>query len=342
MNTLRVGLSGCGRRGAEVVQAVRTHDYCDVVALHDPDPAALAALGDRTGIAARSTDFQALLATGVDFVVLTGPCGDRLAQVTEAAAQGAHCCVHAPIAPDAATAARMVELCEQAGVKLGVVVPAQAAPVMDEIRRMIAGDWLGAPVLVTAMVGEDAVLRTPPGPDHWLRDPARAGSGALLQLAAEALHLVVWLTERSPLRATALATSGFTRLPQDGAAAALVLRGGIVCTIAASHLCDGWALAVHGTDGAVRIAADRIWLRGRKAWNGEVLTYPTPHVDVLVPRLDGPEPAAARFELHGRFARWIDDYDDFPCPGDQAALDLQALDAARRAVEAGAGEDVGG
>jgi hypothetical protein len=34
-----------------------------------------------------------------------------------------------------------------------------------------------------------------------------------------------------------------------------------------------------------------------------------------------------RLELHGRFARWLDDLDDFPCPGDLASADLQVFEA---------------
>lgn len=344
MNPLRIGLSGCGRRGAEVIAAVRDSEHCAIQALHDPDPLALARLGDAAGIALRTTDFGALLATGVDFVVLTGPCGDRLAQVEAAAAQGAHCLLHAPMAVSASDAAAMVACCEQHGVKLGVAVRKQADPTCEQLRQMVADDWLGTPILITALVGDDRVLRHPPPAGHWRRDPARAGRGPLLQLASEALHLAIWLTERRPLRATAIASGGFTPLGEDSAAAVVLLRGGAVLSLTSSHLCRGDALAIHGTDGAVRLARDRLWLYGRRAFAGEMFDYPTPHSELLLPVAAGRDDAAApwaRCELHGRFARWIDDRDDFPCPGDQAADDLRALDAARAAIEQRLDQSVG-
>jgi predicted dehydrogenase len=333
LNPLRVGLSGCGRRGAEVVRNVRTHAHCDVVALHDPDPAALQHLGDATGIAQRDTDFEAMLATGVDFVVLAGPPGDRLPQVAAAAEQGAHCLLHAPMAIDGKAAAAMVAACDRAGVKLGVAVPPQADPIVEQIRRMIADDWMGAPVLVTSVFGDDAMLREPPPEGHWRRDPLRAGGNAFVQLAAESVHLAVWLTERRPSRCVAVATSGFTTLPHDSVAAAVELRGGVLCTFAASHLCSGRAFAIHGTDGSVLLAADRRLLRGRKAFSGEAFDYPTPHEEVILPREREVDPLSVHYELHGRFARWIDDRDDFPCPGDQAAEDMAALDSMAQAIE---------
>jgi predicted dehydrogenase len=338
---LRVGLSGCGRRGALAIASVRTHQHCDIVALHDPDPAALQRLGDDAGVATRAQDFAALLGTGIDFVVLAGPCGDRLGQVEAAAAQGVHCLLHAPMAPDAATAAAMVAACEQTGVRLGVAVPEQADPALDQLRQMLAADWLGTPVLVTALLADDTALQSPPPPGHWRRDPARAGSGALLQLGAGLVHLTSWLVARAPLQVTAQAAKGFTALAQDGAVATVLLRGGALCTLAGSHLARGQALLIHGTDGAAHLLPDRLSLRGRKEWHGDVFAYPAAGEDLTLLRGDlAAVPGAADFELHGRFARWIDDRDDFPCPGDQAVLDMRLFDALGRALASGRIEPV--
>ena len=342
MTQLRVGLSGCGRRGAEVIEAIRKHDHCDVVALHDIDAAATLRLGKAHGIRMQTTDFGQLLATGVDFVVLAGPCGDRLPQVRQAAAQRAPCVLPAPRGPDAAGAAEMVQVCEEAEVKLGVAIREQACPTIEQIRQMLANDWLGAPVSVTSLCADDEALRVPPPEGHWHRDPKRAGHHALLQLAAEHLHLASWLIGRAPLRVTSTGSKGFSVMPQDTATATVELRGGVLCTFTASHLTSGNAIAIHGTDGAVRMAPDRLFLRGRKEWRGEVFDYLQPDEELALQRqpLSITEEHTQRFELHGRFARWIDDCDDFPCPGDQAALDMRVWDAVARAQDSGQTESV--
>jgi len=285
-------------------------------------------------------EFDAMLRSGIDFVVLCNPCGDRMQQVAAAAEQGVHCLLHAPMAPDAATAAAMQAHCERGGVRLGVAVPWQGDPLLEQLRRMVADDWLGAPVTLHANCGEDRVLRHPPAPDHWLRDPARAGRGALVQLAAGALHLAIWLCERKPVEAVALGSSGFSRLPEDGAAGAVRLRGGALCTFAATHLSHGERLLLHGTDGTVSIDDERAVFRGRKDFYGDCFAYSDPGRDLVVPRGAGADPLAAHFELHGRFARWIEDRDDFPCPGDQAVQDMCALDAMQRAIASGRREAV--
>ena len=342
MTQLRVGLSGCGRRGNEVIEAIRRHDHCDVVALHDVDADAALRLGKAFGIQQQTTHFSQMLGTGVDFVVLAGPCGDRLPQVLEAAEQGAHCLLHAPMAPDAECATQMVEACDHARVKLGVAIREQACPSIEQIRQMVASDWLGAPVAVTALYGEDDALRNPPPAGHWLRDTRRNGDHAMLQLATEHIHLTSWLIGRGPLRVASMGSAGFSVMPQDNASATLELRGGLLCSFSASHLTNSNALAIHGTDGAIRMAPDRVHLRGRREWRGEVFDYLEPNAEMTLQR----QPPAAQskqidsFELHGRFARWIDDRDDFPCPGDQAALDMRICDAIARAQQSGQTESV--
>lgn len=340
MPALRLGISGCGRRGLDVVRAVRCHTHCEVAALHDPDAEALERLGREAGIDLRFAEFDAMLASGIDFVVLCNPCGDRLAQVEAAAAQGVHCCLHAPMAPDSATAKAMQQFCDRGSVKLGVAVPWQADPLLEQLRRMVADDWIGAPIALHAMCGDDRVLRSPPAAGHWLRDPARSGDNTLVQLAAGLLHVAVWLCERQPVEAVALGSSGFTRLAQDGAAAAVKFRGGALCTFAATHLSRGERLSIHGTDGSVSFDEERTIVCGRKDFFGDCFAYSDAGRDVVVPRRRDADPQTAHFELHGRFARWIDDLDDFPCPGDQAVVDMRALDAMQRAIVTGRRETV--
>lgn len=337
---LRFGISGCGRRGAEALHRAREQGDCIAHAAHDPDPEAADALARQHGLA-RHDSFDSLLGSGIDFVVLAGPFGERLRQVEAAAAQGVHCLLHAPMAADAETATKMLRACDEAGVKLGVAVPSQAEPVMEQLRRMVADDWLGAPTLVQALCADDRALREPPDGEAWIRRDANAAGSPLACFAAEALHLAIWLCEREPVSAVALGTRGITSLTHENAAAAVTLRGGAVCSFSVSHAAKGSNFALHGTDGAIRIGPDRIWLMGRKPFFGDSFTYAHAATEQSLPRATTQDRLARHFELHGRFARWIDDRDDFPCPGEQAVRDMRALDAAKRALTSRRVEDVG-
>lgn len=317
---------------------MRRHGHCDVVALFDPDAAALAQLGDASDIELQCRSFEALLQTGVDFVILCGPVGSHRAQVEQAAAQGVHCLVHAPFALDVGDADAMVAACERTGVKLGVLVPELQDPMLEQVRLLLAQDFFGGVVLLQSMCGDDRVLRQPPPAGDWRRDIELAGAGAFLRLCAGTLHLCTWLAGRPIVEVGALASSGFTPLDEDACAVTARLRGGALCTFAASHLTRGRHCSLYGTDGFAVLAPDRLRMSGRSVWRSELLDYPEPRRERSYMRRElsaGLQAAELELELHGRFARWIDDRDDFPCPGEQAAVDQRALDAVRRAVAGG-------
>lgn len=331
MTSLRGGLAGCSAESLQLVLRARVHRCCELVAAYDPDPEALASLRDSTGIGLSAGSFDELLGSGVDFVVLAGDAALRLTQVRAAAEQGAHCLVLAPLAGDLATAQEMVDVCAKAGVRLGVHVEDFQDPVVDQLRRMVAADWLGGIVAVQGIVGDDDALRGGTRPGHPFVD-----------LATRHLRLTSWLTGRRAVRVTAQTTRSFSR-DDDTAVATAVLRGNVACTFTASHATAAQAFAVHGTDGGMRIAGDRLWLLGRREFRGEVFDYLSPGHELALSRAEL-APALARkapqADLLGRFARWIDDCDDFPCPGDAAVEDLRVAAAMLQAARSGSTEDV--
>lgn len=340
---LRAGLSGCGAAGIAAVAAVRGRGECDIVAAHDPDPAALAALQRTAPVGATSTRFEDLLATGVDFVVLTGPCGLRPELVRLAAEQAVPVLLHAPMAPTLAIAESMVAACAAAEVRLGVLVPAMADPVFEQIRRMVVDGWFGGLCAVHAFSGDDDLLRRPPTADdprlraHWF------GGDPLVRLAVPGVHLTAWLTGRRCLRTTAQASHGLLPLPHDGAVATTVLRGGALAVHAASHLTHGRTFELRGTGGSVQVTAAGLLAQGERRYDGASFCYDTPGRaqafarDALAGELARLAPA---LELHRQFARWLDDVDGFPCPAEQALEDMRVLDAMQRALVSGRIEPV--
>lgn len=327
--TLRAGLSGAGPAGLGVIQDVGLHTACDVVAVHDDTPGAAQRLADGSKLGYATESFAKLLEYGVDFVVLTGPIEDRLEQVKLACEQSVPCLVHAPVAPDLETAREMTAICDAAEVRLGVYVRGQADPVVEQLRRMIAADWLGGVVCVQSITGDDELLRT--GSVAFKGDP-------FVALASEHVHTTSWLTSRQAISVTAQTTRSFAPDVDDGGVATVVLRGNMPCTYITSRLTRANAFAIHGTDGGVRIAGDRIWLTGQRPFQGHVFDYETPGIEQVLSRRDLQNAIGAHragSELHGRFARWLEDTDDYPCPIEQAIIDFETVDAMTRAARDG-------
>lgn len=311
------------------MQDVCDHTSCDVIAVHDSAPGAAQRLADGSNIGFATESFEALLSYGVDFVVLTGPLADRLQQVELATEQSVPCLIHAPVAADLDTARTMHKTCEKHGVRLGVFVRGQADPVVEQLRRMIAADWLGGVVCVQSIAGSDELLRT--GTVVHRVSP-------FVSLASEHVHLASWLTGRRAASVTAQSTRSFAPDLDDGGVATVVLRGNVPCTYITSQLTRADAFAIHGTDGGVRIAGDRIWLSGQRPFEGHVFDYETPGIEQVLARRDlhnALRAHRASSELHGRFARWLEDTDDYPCAIEQAIVDFGVVDAMQRAAESG-------
>lgn len=329
MNRLRVGLSGAGPTGSLILERMRLHTHCEAIAVHDEDPLAARRLALAAGVDAAPESFEALLGTGIDFVVLAGPPAQRLPQVTAAAEQGVHCLVVSPLALDLATARQLAATAEGAGIRLGVAVPGQGDPVLDQLRRMIHADCFGGIVGVQAIWGEDDLLRT--------GTPAIAGSPFATMLVHH-VHLVAWLVGRRYHRVAALTTRGFSPHTEEGGAAVVTMHGNVQVSFVASHLTRARALAIHGTDGGIRLAGDRTWISAHRPFAGAAFDYVSPRLELV---LDHDRRAAtdarvvADAELVGRFARWIEDCDDFPCPIEQALEDLHCVDAMVRAAALG-------
>jgi predicted dehydrogenase len=327
VRSLRVGVSGCHPASTELVLRSRCQNDCDVVAAHDDEPEALAALCTQANVGASCPSFAELLATGVDFVVLAGPLATRLEQVRAAAAQVVPCLLLAPFAPDLATATAMVAECDQAQMKLGVLVPSLHDPLLDQLRRMIAQDWLGGIVAVQGIIGDTERLHG----DRTERPHP------FVALTSRQIHLASWLVGRPVVRVTAQTTHSFSGA-DDAAVATAVLRGGAVATFTSTHLAMASAFAVHGTDGAVRLDEDRLWLLGQRPFRGDVFDYASAGDELVLSRGEMAAELAARGSIHeplGCFARWLEECDDFPCPAEQALEDLRVVAAMLRAAQSG-------
>jgi predicted dehydrogenase len=343
VTTLRAGLAGCGAAGRAAVAAVRRHSHCDIVAVCDPDLALAQSLQHELQVGFGTTQFEELLATGVDFVVLTGPCGRRLEQVRLACEQSVPMLLHAPMAPTFADAQAIVEAADTAEVRLGVLVPDMADPVCEQVRRMFADGWFGGLVAVHAMRADDDLLRHPPTAADPRLQAQLFGGDVLLRLAAADVHLATWLTGRSGQRVVAQASGGMLPLPHDHATALVSLRGNAQAVFSASHLGNGRTLAVLGTAGSVQIAGQTLLVRGERRYDGAVFTYDTPGRDLVVTRAElaaAERQQAPALELVGRFACWLEDLDGFPCPAEQALQDMRTVAAMQRALESGVTEVV--
>lgn len=200
-------LVGCGWVARDyVAPAIAASGNGRLVALCDRDPAALARVGAVAPSAARYPDLAGCLADpAVEAVYVATPNSSHAAVVRAAAAAGKPVLCEKPMAPTAAEAERMVAACEAAGVLYATAFDQRWHGAHRALRRLVAEGALGTVTCVRVHYA----CWTPPdwqpaeyAHDNWRVDPARAGGGAMIDLAPHGLDLVQMLLDE-PVEAVA-------------------------------------------------------------------------------------------------------------------------------------------
>lgn len=150
---VRFGLVGCGRISTNHFDALAKHgDRAEVVAVCDIDPAALAAAVQRTGATGYAVYEELLADPRVDVVVLCTPSGLHAAQGIRAAAAGKHVVSEKPMATRFEDGRRLVQACDDAGVRLFVVKQNRLNPTIQAVKRALEEGRFGRVYLVTVNV----------------------------------------------------------------------------------------------------------------------------------------------------------------------------------------------
>jgi 1,5-anhydro-D-fructose reductase (1,5-anhydro-D-mannitol-forming) len=168
-----------------VLPAIAADPHAHLVGVHDRDPAAL------EGLAPAFDDLDDLLAApGLDAVYVATPNHAHAPVVLAVAAAGTPVLCEKPLAHDVPTAKEMVAGC--AGLLAGTAFDQRFHPAHEAIAAMIAAGELGVVTTVRIVYG----CWLPPdwatpvgGRDNWRVDPARAGGGAMIDLAPHGVDL---------------------------------------------------------------------------------------------------------------------------------------------------------
>ena len=186
---IRWGVAGCGWVARDyVLPALDAAPNCEVVALLDPDPEQLAAVGTAPG-AGRHTRLDPFLAEpGLDAVYVAAPNHLHAPLVEAAAHAGKHVLCEKPMAPTLEEAERMVAACEAAGVIYATAFDQRFHAAHRRLRELVEDGSLGT--VCSARIHYACWLPPEWSEDNWRADPRRAGGGAFMDLAPHGLDLL--------------------------------------------------------------------------------------------------------------------------------------------------------
>lgn len=212
---LRAGVIGLGMMGRHHVRVLRELDGVELVAVADPG-------GDPHGVAGPLPvlgSVTELVDAGVDYAVVATPTGLHEKVALELAASGVHTMVEKPVAADGASAQRITDAFEAAGLVGCVGHIERFNPALQQLRARLEQGELGA-------VYQISTRRQGPFPARI------ADVGVVKDLATHDIDLTAWVAQSPYTRVGAQVTHRSGREHEDLVAAVGTLADGTVT----SHL----------------------------------------------------------------------------------------------------------
>jgi predicted dehydrogenase len=260
MTRARVGFLGVGWIGRHRMEAMLATGAVAAAGIADPSPDMAAEAAKLAPDATLVDSLDALLALGVDGLVIATPSALHAEQSIQALEAGAAVFCQKPLGRTAAETRAVVEAARSADRLLGVDLSYRFTEAMRQIRSLILDGALGR------VQAAELVFHNAYGPDKaWFYDPALAGGGCVMDLGVHLVDLALWALDFPAVRAAdaRLLAAGEPLPPgaglvEDYAVATLDLDGGAIVRLACSWRLHAGRDAVisaafYGTEGGAAL-----------------------------------------------------------------------------------------
>jgi UDP-N-acetyl-2-amino-2-deoxyglucuronate dehydrogenase len=253
---IRLALVGCGRIAANHFASIEKHaEQVELVDVCDVSPEALAGAVARTKARGHSNLEQMLKATNADVVILTTPSGLHPNQAVRVAESGRHVMTEKPMATRWHDGLKMVQACDDAGVRLFVIKQNRRNATLQLLKSAVEKERFGKIYSVAVNV-----FWTRPQEYYdsakW-RGTWEFDGGAFMNQASHYIDLLDWLV--GPVESVMAYTATLARNieVEDSGVAALRWRSGAIGTVNVSMLTypknlEG-SITILGEKGTVRI-----------------------------------------------------------------------------------------
>jgi len=232
----RLGFLGVGWIGRHRLEAIAATGAAEISGIADVSPDNAAAAREIAPHAARAETLDALLALGLDGVVIATPSADHAAQSIRALDHGVAVFCQKPLGRNGAEVRAVLAAARRADRLLGVDLSYRFTEGMRRIADLIRGGELGRIHAV------DLVFHNAYGPDKpWFYDPRLSGGGCVMDLGVHLVDLALWAldfptvaTVDSALLAQGAPLADRETQVEDYAVATLTLAGGTIVRLACS------------------------------------------------------------------------------------------------------------
>lgn len=185
---LRFGLAGLGAMGRNHLRVISARRDCELVAVADPSPDALAEAVARSGARGWSDPVEMLASDGLDAVVLAAPTTVHLGTALAAIERGVAVLVEKPLAASVEEGLEIMAAARSTGVPVQVGHVERFNPAVLELGRLLhAGGWISTIYAI-------ASRRAGPFPAR-IRDV-----GVTIDLATHDVDMLSWIAGERPGR----------------------------------------------------------------------------------------------------------------------------------------------
>ena len=257
-STVGFAILGTGMVADYHRQAIEANAYsgAKLIAVGHYNPDRFDEISRRFGVPCLDQD-DLLSHPEVNVVCIATPSGQHAAQTIAAAQAGKHVLVEKPMALTLEDADAMIDACEKAGVKLGVVLQRRAEPLFQRVYRAIKQD-LGE---LTQGVVTIPYYRSQSYFDQadWRGTWALDGGGVLMNQGIHLVDLLVWCMG-DPTAVQAFGATLHRNIQvEDTLAATLRFANGALATITATTTAaPGFPhrLEFYGTEGGIQVEGE--------------------------------------------------------------------------------------
>ena len=204
---------------------------------------------------------EAVVRDDVDVVAVCTPTGTHMEIAEAAAAAGKHLFVEKPLDVNLNRADRIIQVADDADVKLACIFPRRFSAGVRLAREAIQAGRLGRLTLADVSVKWYRPQSYYGGSDNWRGTWRLDGGGALMNQSIHYIDLLQWLVGPVDQVYAHTATLAHEMEAEDTAVALLKFAGGALGTVQGSTSCwpgEPARIAIHGDRGSIELEENQI------------------------------------------------------------------------------------
>ena len=179
-----IGSGGIAKRRT-IPEGIMPAENAELVSVYDVDAGANTAVAKQFNARAAGS-IEELLKSDIDTVYVASPANMHFEHVLACAKSVKHVLCEKPLGMTVAEAKKMISVCRDANVLLGVGLMMRFNTQHIAAKKMISKGMLGKPVYARAQLS----CWYPPIDGAWRQDPAKGGGGSLMDMGSHCLDLL--------------------------------------------------------------------------------------------------------------------------------------------------------